>query len=185
VRLESKSSFTEVLIIADVYNAPGRFSPHTPQTIAYCSICGSWPAFWTANLTQWPKGGEIDIMEGVNNQVVNHYALHSTPTCVVSGQSQSGIIETKNCDNNAAGQVAGQGCGGSANSPYGTYGTKFSQQGGGVYAMDWRKEGIRIWVFPRSGIPADILSGKPTITGWGTVPPCESLPSSVFLCSCL
>lgn len=41
--------------------------------------------------------------------------------------------------------------------------------GGGVYAMDWRSTGIRIWEFPPWGIPSDITSGKPTTSGWGTV----------------
>jgi hypothetical protein len=137
--------------------------------MAYSSVCGSWPSFWTANLTQWPAGGEIDVVEGVNSQWYNHYALHATPTCVQSGQWQSGKIETSNCDNNAAGQVAGQGCGGTSTNSFGTYGFNWNQQGGGVYAVDWRKEGIRIWAFPRKSIPADILSGNPTTNGWGEV----------------
>ena len=43
------------------------------------------------------------------------------------------------------------------------------EAGGGVYAMDWRKAGIRIWYFPPNEIPKDITSGKPTTSGWGTV----------------
>ena len=170
VRLESVDMFNEVLIIADIYNTPGRFPPLPLGSITHGSICGSWPAFWTTNLTQWPNGGEIDILEGVNNQVVDHYAFHTSANCKVSGQSQTGTIVTSNCDNNAAGQ-AGAGCGGYANSPYGTYGTAFRAQGGGVYAMDWRAEGIRIFVFPKSAIPADITSGNPNPNGWGKVSP--------------
>lgn len=109
------------------------------------------------------------MLEGVNLQWFNHYALHTTPTCVQSGQWQSGKIETSNCDNNAAGQFSGQGCGGNAANSFGTYGFNWNQQGGGVYAVDWRKEGIRIWAFPRKSIPADILSGNPTTNGWGQV----------------
>jgi hypothetical protein len=41
--------------------------------------------------------------------------------------------------------------------------------GGGVYAMDWLKEGIRVWFFPHSAIPADIRNGNPTTAGWGKV----------------
>ena len=41
--------------------------------------------------------------------------------------------------------------------------------GGGVYAMDWREAGIRIWYFPPNKVPKDITSGKPTTSGWGTV----------------
>jgi hypothetical protein len=41
--------------------------------------------------------------------------------------------------------------------------------GGGVYAMDWRSTGIRIWYFPPYAIPQDIINGNPTTAGWGTV----------------
>lgn len=41
--------------------------------------------------------------------------------------------------------------------------------GGGVYAMDWREEGIRIWFFPRMAVPVDIRNGNPTPSGWGKV----------------
>jgi len=32
--------------------------------------------------------------------------------------------------------------------------------------MDWRSTGIRVWTFPRSNIPADILAGNPTTANW-------------------
>lgn len=41
--------------------------------------------------------------------------------------------------------------------------------GGGVYAMDWREEGIRIWFFPRISVPVDIRNGNPTTASWGKV----------------
>jgi hypothetical protein len=44
-----------------------------------------------------------------------------------------------------------------------------NSNGGGVYAMDWRIEGIRIWYFAPNAIPSDIKSGNPTTSGWGTV----------------
>ena len=132
------------------------------------SVCGSWPAFWTSNVANWPNNGEIDIIEGVNNQYVNHFAFHTGGTCSVQGQNMTSTYDTTNCNVNAAGQSYNAGCGGYAND-YDTYGDGMIEAGGGVYAMDWRKAGIRIWYFPPDSIPSDILSGKPTTAGWGSV----------------
>ena len=131
--------------------------------------CGSWPAFWTSNLANWVNGGEIDIYEGVNNEQNNHYAFHTLDGCVQTGQSQSGWISTTNCYNWADGQP-GQGCGGWGYDST-TYGIGMNNVNDGVYALDWRKEGIRIWFFKRGSIPQDILNGNPTTAGWGTVSP--------------
>ena len=131
-----------------------------------------WPAFWTANLTNWPNGGEIDILEGVNTQTNNHFAFHTSNGCTVSGQSQSGSLDTSNCYVYAAGQSFNAGCGGFAATSKG-YGNGMNAIGGGIYAMDWRKEGIRIWFFPKGSYPADIVAGKPAISGWGTVSPTQ------------
>ena len=133
------------------------------------SVCGSWPAFWMANLDTWPNGGEIDIMEGVNNQDGwNHWAFHVGGTCSWAGGSQSGEIDTYNCNAYAAGQSSNAGCGGWSTID-GTYGDTMNNWGGGVYAMDWRSTGIRVWMFPSWAIPSDIQSGNPTTSGWGTV----------------
>jgi hypothetical protein len=161
VRLESKTSFTEVLIIAQFNHVPG-------------SDCGLWPAFWTSNLSNWPTGGEIDILEGVNNEGVNHYAAHTTSGCKQSGQVQSSWASTTNCDVNAPSQDTNAGCGGWAASTS-TYGDGMNAAGGGVYVLDWRKEGIRTWYFSPKNIPADIKAGNPTATNWGT--PLMDLPN--------
>jgi hypothetical protein len=98
----------------------------------------------------------------------NHVALHTTSGCVVQSNGQTSTFDTTNCDVNAAGQSANAGCGGySAETT--SYGDGFNDVGGGVYAMDWRAEGIRIWTFPRSSIPQDILDGNPTTAGWPLV----------------
>ena len=33
----------------------------------------NWPAFWLVTTGSWPKGGEIDVMEGLNGQAEWHY----------------------------------------------------------------------------------------------------------------
>lgn len=166
VRLQSKDTYNNVLIIAQFDSVPGSYNfYHLHLTNIRCSVCGSWPAFWTANLNNWPNGGEIDILEGVNNQQYNHYGFHVGGTCSQSGANQTGYAEITDCnvyDNGNAG------CGGWAASSN-TYGDGMNDVNGGVYAMDWREEGIRIWYFEPDAVPEDICNGNPTTSGWGTV----------------
>jgi hypothetical protein len=146
--------------------APFPLSSSDPLT--RFRVCATWPAFWTANVPNWPDGGEIDIYEGVNNQEVNHYSFHVGGTCSQSGEKQSGSIVTSNCNYDASGQSYNAGCGGWATSSE-TYGDGMNNVGGGVYAMDWRTSGIRIWYFNPNSIPSDIKKGAPTTANWGTV----------------
>jgi len=110
-------------------------------------------------------GGEIDIIEGVNTDTTNHVALHTTPGCIVQTNGQTSDFDTTNCDVNAAGQPSNAGCGGYSSESY-SYGNGFNEVGGGVYAMDWRADGIRVWIFPRGSIPQDIQAGCPTTEAW-------------------
>jgi hypothetical protein len=120
-----------------------------------------------ANLSDWPAGGEIDIIEGVNTDTTNHVALHSVAGVVVqSNVAQSGTFATTNCDASVAGN---EGCGGYS-AQTNSYGDGFNAAGGGVYAMDWQPTSIRVWHFPRASIPGDITSGNPNPNGWGQVP---------------
>ena len=50
-----------------------------------------------------------------------------------------------------------------------SYGDAFNAEGGGVYAMEWDEDALRIWHFPRSGIPDDIVlpGGGPDPESWG------------------
>lgn len=43
--------------------------------------CSTWPAFWSTTTGQWPSGGEIDIIEGVNDKGPNLSSLHTSPNC--------------------------------------------------------------------------------------------------------
>ena len=53
--------------------------------------CGTWPAFW-ANGPNWPAGGEIDILEGVNGFTQNQVSLRS------SSSSFLRLLETREAD---------------------------------------------------------------------------------------
>ncbi|KAG8702142.1 hypothetical protein FRC08_003671 [Ceratobasidium sp. 394] len=67
VRVQSKKQWGTHLEIMDVR--------HMPQG------CGSWPAYWTTDTNNWPAKGEIDIIEGVNDQSPNAATLHTTAGC--------------------------------------------------------------------------------------------------------
>lgn len=57
-----------------------------------------WPSFWTKG-ENWPAGGEIDIMEGINGMTANQMALHTNAGCnATSGVSYSGTIGATNCN---------------------------------------------------------------------------------------
>jgi hypothetical protein len=163
VRITSKKSYNEGLIILDLAHMPG-------------GACGEWPAFWTVG-PNWPSSGEIDIIEGVNSQVGNSMALHTTSGCSIGASSNMlGTVSTSNCDVNAPGQANNAGCGITTSDPS-TYGTGFNQAGGGVYATEWTSSAIKIWIFSRSNVPADIASGNPNPSNWGS-------PTSIFSSPC-
>jgi hypothetical protein len=130
--------------------------------------CGTWPAFWS-NGPNWPAGGEIDIIEGVNDYTNNQATLHTNAGCgLASSDSKTLSISGKlvggtDC---AVSSTANQGCGIQAGSNL-TYGAGFNSIGGGVYAMQWDTSGISIFFFPRSSIPADIRAEAPQPSNWG------------------
>ncbi|KAI5812390.1 beta-1,3-1,4-glucanase [Pyronema omphalodes] len=151
VRMESKQRYTRGLFILDLAHMPWG--------------CGTWPAFWTLG-DAWPTQGEIDIIEGVHLQNYNSMALHTSDGCTVSGTGGTGTVQSTNCYVQAPGQGNNQGC---QTHDYRTnsWGDGFNRNGGGVYAMEWNSDFIKIWFFPRGQIPADALSGNPEPASWG------------------
>ncbi|KAF2870962.1 concanavalin A-like lectin/glucanase domain-containing protein [Massariosphaeria phaeospora] len=112
VRLESTKSWNHGLLLADIKHMPD-------------STCGTWPAFWLLGAKdEWPQGGEIDVLEGVNDYENNAVTLHTGADCVVDnstmGSAQasadgvdagfSGFLVTDDCDVNAADQSKNKGC---------------------------------------------------------------------------
>ncbi|OCT52629.1 putative glycosidase C21B10.07 [Cladophialophora carrionii] len=160
VRVTSSQSFQHGLVIADIVHMPG-------------GVCGTWPAFWMVG-SDWPNNGEIDIVEGVNDQPTNSMTLHTSEGPVISDRTDfSGQVITSNCDINAPDQPMNAGCsiGDISNL---TFGPEFNEAGGGVFATEWSSDFIKIWFFPRGSFPSDIVSSSPNPSAnWGT-------PNSLF-----
>ncbi|CAM1508179.1 Fc.00g050270.m01.CDS01 [Cosmosporella sp. VM-42] len=151
VRVESKTTYENGLFIFDV--------KHTPYG------CGTWPALWLTDRANWPDHGEIDVMEATNQAVDgNQMTLHTTDGCTMNGKrKETGKALQKNCNYK---KNSNAGCGVETEAE--GFGTTFNKNGGGVMAMEWRDEGIRMWQFGRDSIPTDISSKNPDPTGWGT-----------------
>ena len=112
----------------------------------------------------WPNGGEIDIIEGVNSQTTNRMTLHTNASCLIQDDgSFSGVLLGAQC----AVPVDQSGCSINASSSV-TYGDGFNSAMGGVYAMEWTENQIRIWFFPRDSSPPDIVLGQPDPSEWST-----------------
>jgi hypothetical protein len=145
IRLESKRSYTHGLFVLDLSHIPDN-------------VCGTWPAFWLTS-DNWPKDGEIDVIEGVNTQKFNLMTLHTGPNCsITKSKDYTGILFTSDCYINSPKQGPNQGCSISSDSAN-SYGRKFNEIGGGVYVLEWTADLIQIWMFERSAIPKDIQEG--------------------------
>ncbi|RDW78926.1 putative GPI anchored endo-1,3(4)-beta-glucanase [Aspergillus mulundensis] len=149
VRIESNEYYDQGLYVVDIQHMPG-------------SICGTWPAFWTVG-PDWPTDGEIDIIEGVNKHEANEIVLHTSGTCDVGGGfNMTGTMTSSECGE-ASGTI---GC--VVKGQQGSSGDPFNENGGGVYAMEWQEEYLKIWYFPRSSIPESLAAGTPDVTTFGT-----------------
>ncbi|EIW65035.1 uncharacterized protein TRAVEDRAFT_109943 [Trametes versicolor FP-101664 SS1] len=155
IRITSQYSYTGGLVVLDAVHMP--------------TGCGTWPAFWS-NGPGWPAGGEIDMVEGVNDYTNNQVTLHTAPGCSMPSSDPTtlgisgSLIGGTDC---AAADTANAGCGVRA-SETNSYGAPFNAMGGGVYATLWDDDGIKTWFFPRSSIPSDLSSSAPQPTTWGT-----------------
>ncbi|KAJ5369695.1 endo-1-3(4)-beta-glucanase [Penicillium cataractarum] len=148
VRIGSKKYYDHSLVIADISHMPG-------------SICGSWPAFWSVG-KNWPSDGEIDIIEGVNLQDHNEIVMHTAGTCSITDTGMTGSVNATGCGED----LGTVGC--VIEGQQGSYGTSFNKQGGGVYAMQWTEQFVKIWFFPRASIPTSITKGAPDVSQFGT-----------------
>ncbi|KAL7411364.1 hypothetical protein BDY24DRAFT_443256 [Mrakia frigida] len=126
--------------------------------------CSIWPAVWTFG-ADWPNTGEIDVLEGVNLQTTKTMVVHSAEGCYLLNPGVfSGTAGNTDCSH----KFTTSGCQIYDNAAVGsTYGNGFNAQGGGVWALLWDGDGIKIWSFPASSIPTNIRSRTPDPTTWG------------------
>ncbi|KAI0736051.1 laminarinase [Earliella scabrosa] len=162
IRMKSNKLYTTHVTVWNVR--------HMPQG------CGTWPAIWEYG-DPWPYVGEIDILEGVNDQGPNQATLHTDAGCTMPAvREQTGNAVQNNCDVAATGNA---GCGVQVTAPN-SYGPAFNNAGGGFYAMERTNSFIKVWFWSRSAgnIPSDILNGATTINtdNWGT--PTAFFPST-------
>jgi hypothetical protein len=160
VRIQSNLAFNGGLFLLDLVNMPYG--------------CGTWPAWWLVG-PNWPNGGEIDIIEGVNAQTEVDTTLHTSNGCTQSANSTNMFTGSwglgtnnqpaTNCYINAPNQANNQGCGIVGNA--GSYGEPFNAGGGGVWATEWTQDHIQVFLFKRGNIPKDILADQPNPTTWG------------------
>ncbi|KAJ7071403.1 concanavalin A-like lectin/glucanase domain-containing protein [Mycena amicta] len=155
IRITTNKSFTGGLVIMDSVNMP--------------TGCGTWPAFWS-NGPNWPTGGEIDIVEGVNDYTNNQATIHTAPGCSLTtdnpsqlNASASAVTGGTDC---AAATSGNAGCG-MRSSDSKSFGPGFNSNGGGVYAMLWVSSGISVYFFERGNIPDDIEAEAPSPKSWG------------------
>ncbi|KAF4579471.1 hypothetical protein EYR40_000356 [Pleurotus pulmonarius] len=134
--------------------------------------CSVWPAFWSKG-DNWPFGGEIDIIEGINRLSRNQIALHTVRGCTKFDAPGEQVGQTlgKDCS-------IGAGCV-TAESKPNSYGQAFADNGGGVFATQFDTSGVYVWYWPRSAIPASIRSASRTnmtLADWGL--PTAAYPSN-------
>ncbi|KAI0779399.1 concanavalin A-like lectin/glucanase domain-containing protein [Fomes fomentarius] len=178
VRINSTKAYDESIIVLDLQ--------HMPEG------CGTWPAFWSLSQKgPWPQGGEIDIIEGVNQDRQNLVSLHTMPNCMMPPAStpqrvMTGNAASLNCDTNVN---YNQGCGVSMAKPA-SYGSEFNRADGGYFVVVRTRYGadgpnVRVWFWtrfdpalppeiktPGFGLGPDLTSdgGRPSIyptPAWG------------------
>ncbi|ORY30224.1 concanavalin A-like lectin/glucanase domain-containing protein [Naematelia encephala] len=124
--------------------------------------CSVWPAFWTQGLN-WPLGGEIDIMEGINQVTTNQIALHTEGQgCLASTSntaSFSGTVGQTNCSTAAN---EDEGCI-VTTTDQSSYGEGFAAAGGGVYVAEYAEDAIRVWFLSREAVPSSLTANTTSL----------------------
>ena len=127
--------------------------------------------------SNWPNHGEIDVLESLNTAAHNTMSLHTSAGCSMAVKRlMGGSGGSSDCD---AAAGANQGCDVTAAGDA-TAGAGFNGAGGGLLALEWRAEGIRVWQWGRGAgaAPADVTTAGsvPDPSSWGQ--PMADFPST-------
>ncbi|KAJ7624602.1 glycoside hydrolase family 16 protein [Roridomyces roridus] len=162
VRIRTNNAYTTHAAVFDI--------AHMPQG------CGTWPAVWETNEAAWPNGGEVDILEGVNDQGADQITLHTAPGCSMpASRTETGSALQLDCNTQVNGNA---GCGVNAVVPT-SFGPTFNNNGGGWYAIERTDTFVNVWFWPRNGnVPDDVRSGGTSVNtaNWGT--PTANFPNT-------
>lgn len=130
--------------------------------------CGTWPALWLLGGGTWPAGGEIDIIEGVNEYVHNVMSIHTSEGCSITQNNVNALVDSTI---NVASDLdcyayadQDQTCA-ATSSQTNSYGSGFNA-GGGTYAIQIIDGGIYINYWAAGSVPSDITSGSPNPSSW-------------------
>ena len=160
------SSFSILNICPAEFAVPGQLCKCLTVQYSTRSVC-SQQFSWTYG-PNWPNSGEIDIIEGVNDQSTNSMTLHTSANCAISSIDNPRVFTAQNISSNCdVDATNNQGCSFAATSTL-SYGAGFNSNGGGVYAMEWTSAAIKVWFWPRGTAPPDILGSSPTPSNWAT-----------------
>ncbi|KIM37388.1 glycoside hydrolase family 16 protein [Hebeloma cylindrosporum] len=163
VRIISRKAYTQHIAVFDVR--------HMPEG------CGTWPAIWETKGQNWPSGGEVDIMEGVNNQSPNAATLHTTEGCTMpASRLQTGTAGQLDCN-----YLVNYNTGCTVKFPTTqSYGPDFNANGGGWFVMERSLDAISVWFWPRNDpwVPWEIKFGGLKLNSrfWG--PPTAYFPNT-------
>lgn len=154
VRIRSRKTFTTHVVVFDVR--------HMPEG------CGTWPAVWETQEEGWPVGGEVDIIEGVNNIGTNAATLHTSPGCSIHDSAKAGMTGTfkqQDCNWLVNGNA---GCGALMRDQL-SFGPSFNANGGGHFAFERTPRYMKVWFWPRSAgnVPRDLGTQYVNPDTWG------------------
>ncbi|KIM37387.1 glycoside hydrolase family 16 protein [Hebeloma cylindrosporum] len=144
VRIRSRKTYRKHVAVFDVR--------HMPQG------CGTWPAIWETKEDGWPSGGEVDILEGVNDQGPNAATLHTTAGCTMpQTREQTGTSGQLDCNWEVNGNT---GCG-VRFATQTSYGPAFNSVRGGWFAAERTDTYIKVWFWDRNdpSVPGEIRNG--------------------------
>ena len=154
-RIESTKYYNGGVFIIDVNKLP--------------TACGTWPAFWLVGTPEnwsenrsffkidWPRYGEIDIIEQINGMKKNHTTLHTLPGCDATRKAYGAAFTDKYDDCACcpdAQNPAGNGFTGCAiDMEEDSAGAAVD----GYYVCEWELDKyMRFWYFERSKAPSGL-----------------------------